>query len=469
MTTQRQMAAIFVAAVAVRLGFHIYTGFTADDALITFRYADNLASGLGFVYNEGQRVMGTTSPLFTFLIAIGRLVSFPAVSAALLISLLANGCTAVLLFRLAQSLRFTHLAALPSLVYILWPRSLAAETCGMETALFTCLTVAAIYYHHRQATVYSLAAATLAVLTRPEGAWLLLLLTIDTVVRHRGAILAYLAVPISLIVPWLAFAWYYFGSVIPHSITAKMVLYDYIKVDGPLERFWYVMGFHSPVGWLLMALAIAGAYWLNRKQNYGWLAIAWVTGLILFYTVSGTHLFFWYLAPIYPMYLLLASAAAPLVVAVARVSPQLYRVASPWIQGVAALLLLIGSVSPAHYYKSYQKYLDETHKAIGAYLLQHANSSALLAAEDIGYIGYFSRLRLLDRDGLVSPETLPYLKSESPMQLLFDYHPDWIVTNAESPYNQFTDSVIFLDKYALERRFGGAGGDAYELWRVTAK
>ena len=39
---------------------------TIDNSFITFRYARNLLSGEGFVYNPGQRVMGTTTPLYTF-------------------------------------------------------------------------------------------------------------------------------------------------------------------------------------------------------------------------------------------------------------------------------------------------------------------------------------------------------------------------------------------------------------------
>ncbi|MEK7327184.1 MAG: hypothetical protein AAB217_18220, partial [Chloroflexota bacterium] len=40
-----------------------------DDAYITFRYARNQVNGLGFVYNHGDRVMGTTTPLYTLLMA----------------------------------------------------------------------------------------------------------------------------------------------------------------------------------------------------------------------------------------------------------------------------------------------------------------------------------------------------------------------------------------------------------------
>ena len=36
-----------------------------DDAYITYRYARNLATGRGFVYNPGEAVMGTTAPLST--------------------------------------------------------------------------------------------------------------------------------------------------------------------------------------------------------------------------------------------------------------------------------------------------------------------------------------------------------------------------------------------------------------------
>jgi len=50
---------------------------TVDDAYITFRYARNLANGVGFVYNAGERVLGTTTPAYTLLLAaLSRLGGF---------------------------------------------------------------------------------------------------------------------------------------------------------------------------------------------------------------------------------------------------------------------------------------------------------------------------------------------------------------------------------------------------------
>src|SRR5260370_38217980 len=64
-----------------------------DDAYITFRYAANLARGLGLVFNPSEHVLGTTSPLFTVILAgAGRLVGLQhmeaiAVTAGILASL----------------------------------------------------------------------------------------------------------------------------------------------------------------------------------------------------------------------------------------------------------------------------------------------------------------------------------------------------------------------------------------------
>ena len=43
--------------------------YDIDDAPITYRYAQNLADGKGFVYNEGEYIQGTTTPLYTLALA----------------------------------------------------------------------------------------------------------------------------------------------------------------------------------------------------------------------------------------------------------------------------------------------------------------------------------------------------------------------------------------------------------------
>ena len=51
---------------------------TIDDAFITFRYARHLLAGAGFVYNLGERVLGTTTPLYTGLMAAILALTLPS-------------------------------------------------------------------------------------------------------------------------------------------------------------------------------------------------------------------------------------------------------------------------------------------------------------------------------------------------------------------------------------------------------
>src|SRR5262245_3913264 len=44
-----------------------------DDPYITYRYAADLARGAGFVYNQGERLLSTTTPLYTLILAGARL------------------------------------------------------------------------------------------------------------------------------------------------------------------------------------------------------------------------------------------------------------------------------------------------------------------------------------------------------------------------------------------------------------
>ena len=62
---------LILAAGGIRCVFAIHSAANGlfDDAYVSLRYASNLVRGLGFVFNPGERVFGTTSPLNAFLLA----------------------------------------------------------------------------------------------------------------------------------------------------------------------------------------------------------------------------------------------------------------------------------------------------------------------------------------------------------------------------------------------------------------
>jgi len=466
--SQRNAGFIFFGAMVVRLAFHLGTGFLADDAFITFRFAENIAAGLGFVYNAGQPVLGTSTPLFTLILSLFAVLGIGTIHGAILVSLTASGITAALLYRFAERLRFGRLAALPALAYMFWPRSIVAETCGMETAFYTLLVTAAFYYCFTRQRYYALAAATLATVTRPEALILLGLIVVHSLVRNRRDWVRIIGIPAVVLLPWAAFATWYFGSPLPHSIIAKLALYSQVGAESPFLHFVTFLGLNQPYGWLLLPAAIGGAYWLYRKQDFGRLEIPWLVLVTAFFTFSRTHLFFWYAAPIYPIYLLIAAAVLPPIV---DRFPQLkarQAVLIPVVSLGLVAALSFGTVLTGidHYHA--QQQFDRVHHEIGRYLRTHTEETAIVAAEDIGYIGYYSQRRILDRDGLVSPEVVPYNRSGAYGELIENYRPDWVVLSTASPISKFVDDPGFRGLYRFEKRFVVSENNQYKLFRLVA-
>jgi hypothetical protein len=67
--------------------------------------------------------------------------------------------------------------------------------------------------------------------------------------------------------------------------------------------------------------------------------------------------------------------------------------------------------------------------AVAHWINDHTAPDALIAAHDIGAIGYFARRPLLDMAGLVSPEVIPFIRDEEAiMEWLEEREADYLVT-----------------------------------------
>jgi hypothetical protein len=162
--------------------------------------------------------------------------------------------------------------------------------------------------------------------------------------------------------------------------------------------------------------------------------------------------FFWYIAPIYPVYLLLAMAVFPMLFDFLSTNrfPRLVDHHRAFAAVVAVLMLTImvaGNYRSVDYHSRYQKSLEKVHKRVGNYLFQATAEDDLIAAEDIGYIGYYSHRRILDRDGLVTHEARVYNRMAAYEDLIYDFEPDWVVARRDSHISGFISDSLFLDVY----------------------
>ncbi len=462
---QKKITIIFLSTIIVRIVFHFLTNFTFDDAFITFRYVENLVNGQGFVYNKGEHVLGTTTPLFTLLVSMVHVIGFKIEQAAMMVTLLSSGLTAVILYKFACSLRMTHFAFVPVLMYILFPRLLVTDTAGMETSFFTLLILLSFYYAHKQKDYYAWGMATLAALTRPEGFLLLILLGIKTLIRNREELLKLLTIPFTIIAPWFLFSYYYFGSVIPNSVTAKLALYSQFGSSSVKDKLFLILNISNYYGIVLILFAVIGAYWLWKKQNYGILAIVWLCGMIIPLALSKTLLFIWYISPIYPIYFLLIASLFPWLLNQFKFIANKINIVRR-VVFVCILIALVGAnFGKVKYFSEYQIVLEQVHKNIGLYLYTHADKNAIIAAEDIGYMGYFSKLKIIDRDGLVSPKVVPYNRDAKYYQVIVDYTPDWVVAAKGSATSGFIGDEKFLENYVLAKNFSYKSFPVYSVYK----
>jgi hypothetical protein len=85
--------------------------------------------------------------------------------------------------------------------------------------------------------------------------------------------------------------------------------------------------------------------------------------------------------------------------------------------------------------------IDDEMVAVARWLDANTPPAAIIAAHDIGAIGYFARRPLLDMAGLISPEVIPFIRDEKQLltwlqargaQYLVTF-PDWYPQLVRAP------------------------------------
>ncbi|MFZ1946604.1 MAG: hypothetical protein WAW06_03600, partial [bacterium] len=219
-TRVRAFAASAIAlSLLLGMSLLLYTRYIDDDAFITFRYARQLAEGNGFVYNLGERVYGTTTPLFAILLAGWFRISgndLPVV--AEIIDLAAALGALILLWLALRRTGASPAQQVAALVIVgtstrLW----YMNTQGMETPLVLLLMVSSWYAIIVERYLLAGFLAGLLLWARIDSAlWLLALL--PTLRGSRAGAVPRFALAAGITyLPWVVFATLYFGSPIPHT------------------------------------------------------------------------------------------------------------------------------------------------------------------------------------------------------------------------------------------------------------
>lgn len=440
-----------------------------DDAYITFRYARSLSQGQGFTYNPGEHVQGTTTPLYTLLLAgLASLLGaqhLPWIS--FIIALLADVLNTWLVFRLVSCLLGSNLAGLLAAgVFMLQPLRLNVAGGGMETSLFI-LFLLAMYERQLLARrpVQAAVFAALAILTRIDAVLAVAPVFLCALLTDRRSSLKAACLAALLLMPWFVWATYYFGSPIPFSLTAKLAAYQEADPGptlifmlfflgtgtvGPYQQIWII--FPGLVTWL--ALGILEMRRLLRTERRVLVMVAYPMLYYLVMSFQHAPMFFvWYYLPLMPGLLLLFFSG---VLELANLARSYQSIARKVLLGGASAILVLTPALLLAWEPGWA--VARTPEAAFGLACQQVQAQVqpgqVVFAPDIGVLGWcLEKARILDPIGLVSPLSLEYLKQRAPGELIapaiiFVEKPDFIIARARF-INAITARPDFSGTYRL--------------------
>jgi hypothetical protein len=399
-----------------------------DDTFIFLRYAENLASGAGPVFNPGEHVEGYTSPLWVLLLGGLAFLGLDLVVVAPLASGLFGLATVLLLYRVAWirlSRRSAMLAAVPACFLAANPSLVFWSWSGMETAAVTFLLACSFLQFLRELEGSSRMTRSgllylMAVWTRLDVLAVLpaLALMVTCVHRsHRSLLLRKLSsflAPLLLLCVHFAWRTFYYGTWLPNTYHAKAAVASQLLLEAGIQ---YAAGFWAAHWFLLAPIALQAGWILYRART---LPAAWVSTLAAFtcwlaYTilVGGDHFaLFRFYVPILPLIafalILMAEHWLP-----SEAKASAAALAILWMLPLAALSALNYWTYASH---GGDRARDEVELArrwsdVGRWLKQNVPPDSRIASIVVGAIPYYSELRtydllgLTDRDVAVHGET----------------------------------------------------------------
>ncbi|KZB81665.1 hypothetical protein [Amycolatopsis regifaucium] len=337
------------AALALTLGFSLVHQLVystiAEDAYITFRYAQNIADGNGPVFNTGERIEGYANFLWMIALALPK-AAFGAdiETSAIVLGILAT-LGAVLLAYVTVNRVVARAAGEPRPACGVAAAMLVAAAGGLaayggsgtETPLFVLLILGVFASLAARRPVVAGVLVAFATMTRPSGTLLAVLVGCWLVVAAlRGRYtwwspVGWLLGGLVFVAPWTAWRATYYDHVLP---TAVLIPFD-IDIPARIDRGWHYLSGFSVVhqGFLLLGLVAAVMLPLRRNgrtpHEAEARALIWLM-LVTAVVLAGFVVFFggdaapaWrLLAPIPPLLAVAAVSVYGVLAAASKPSPR---------------------------------------------------------------------------------------------------------------------------------------------------
>ncbi len=448
-------------------------GFPLDDAWIHQTYARNFAQSGVWAFNPNLASGGSTSPLWSFFLIPGHFLPGKSfMGYTLIISWVGLFFSA----RLFESMlrRMTPLRlSFPvfGAIFLLEWHFIWAANSGMETILFVFFLLLFFDQLLKKQFGWMMGIIVAGVIwVRPDGLTLLgpllfgLAFSAKPIKRNGwwgGVFLFLFSLGLYLVVN-LAIS----GSLFPNTFYAKQAEYAVLYERPLFFRFWDMLKTQFVgYGVLLVPGLVYQAWCALKNRNWDWLAIfLWWLGYLLLYALR-LPVFYQhgrYQIPAISIFLLLSlPGCVALFNQMQSYRLKLIRVA--WVvSGVLVMFLfvLLGADAYAQDVAIIESEMVDT----ALWINEFTEPDALIAAHDIGALGFYGERTIIDLAGLISPEVIPFLQDERALiEFLDEQRPDYLMT-FENWYQLLPQGRLLV--YASRAHFSRqAGGDAMQVYK----
>lgn len=454
----QKIATIYISIILI-LFFCGYYYFRPDDTYIFYKYAKNIAEGNGYVFNLGDKINATTSPLYTLILALVYLVLNPLLNIdpaiiGNLISLLAIVSVLNTIKKLlVDDIQFYFFA----LIFFSMP--ILKFGFGMETYLNLSMILLSIYYYIKNKLFVSSIFIGLSVLARFDSALFAATILLHYLITKKkfpqiNALIGFLIITL----PWFIFSKIYFGIFLPTTIAAKLSQYELGLFGSGLifltNSVRVIPGHYLTVISAVLIVILCLIYLIKNKvslvNNVGiTLLLIWSTSLFITYAfIINAPPYQWYYIPF----------VLPIAILVSYILKDILNTDKIRI-AVLTILFLVAVVLPIKNF--IQRYNPKYLNFMGAvgWLNKNANDGSLLAVDDIGILGYhYTNGKVADALGLINPEVAGHLKRKDYNWFLDHFKPEFIVHEyPELQKHLRGDEKKFWKNYEVKKVFESRG------------
>jgi arabinofuranosyltransferase len=436
-----------------------WSGFPLDDAWIHQTYARSLATGAGWIYSGGAPSGGSTSPLWTLMQIPAFWFGISPVVWSTMLGILFLLCTAtfiMLWIRRADSTaaRWTFLLCVAEW-HLVW-----AALSGMETILFCSWIALMVFFFfpivpRRSGITTAIWKHVLLGLLAGAGIWIRpealllsgLILPTDFLCRKRVPARRTVSFLLGFLLPiivYFLFEYQLTGRLLPNTFFVKTVEYAPLTTSSIFQRIltpWPTLLAGSGILLILFFPAAIGSLARHRRLVAG-LPALWAAGHLVLYAVQlpATYQHGRYFLPILPVLIGYGAYGFFLITRRFRtihLVRMLVRALGAASVGLTVVFLWVGAQQFTRDVEIIEEIVNLSH-----WISDHTACDSIVAAHDIGALGFWGNRRLVDLGGVTDLEALPLLRGTVSLREFLSQKEVDLLMTMPMFYPQDVDSCI---------------------------